>query len=158
MTAGSGEGHDFSALVARELNRLAREIEAYDDEAELWLVRGAQKNSAGTLALHVCGFLHHFIGAGLGQNGYVRDRPAEFSDRVSRAELLERIEHCSRVVTGVLDGLDTEAMEAEYPGDPPAHMAGTRTRPFLVHLVWHIGWHLGHIYYHRLGGELADPA
>jgi uncharacterized damage-inducible protein DinB len=158
VSADSGEGHDFSDLVARELDRLAREIEAYDDEAELWVVRGAQKNSAGTLALHVCGFLHHFIGAALGQNGYLRDRPAEFSDRVSRAELLERIEHCSRVVTGVLDELDIEVLEAEYPGEAPARMAGIRTRPFLVHLVWHLGWHLGHIYYHRLGGRQAEPA
>ena len=157
MTAGSMEGHDFSALVERELDHLAREVEAYESEAELWVVRGAQKNSAGTLALHICGFLHHFIGAALGQSGYVRDRPAEFSDQVSRAELLERIEHCSRVVTGILDRLDTEAMEAEYPGEAPAHMAGTRTRPFLVHLVWHMGWHLGHIYCHRLGGEPPEP-
>ena len=156
MTAGSVEGHDFSSLVGTQLDRLAREVEAYDDESDLWVVRGAQKNSAGTLVLHVCGFLHHFIGAALGRNGYVRDRPAEFSDQVSRAELLERIEHCSHVVTGVLDGLDTDALEAEYPGEAPARMTGIRTRPFLVHLVWHMGWHLGHIYYHRLGGSPAD--
>ena len=150
------EGHDFSALVARELDRLAREIKAYEDEAELWVVRGAQKNAPGTLALHVCGFLLHFIGAGLGDTGYVRARDAEFSDRASRAELLQGIEHCRRVVTGVLDGLDTEAMEAEYPGEAPARMTGIRTRPFLLHLMWHIGWHLGHIYYHRLGGEAGE--
>ncbi len=53
------------------------------------------------------------------------------------------------------EGLDTEAMEAEYPGEAPERMMGIRTRPFLLHLVWHIGWHLGHIYYHRLGGETA---
>jgi hypothetical protein len=22
----------------------------------------------------------------------------------------------------------------------------------LMHLLWHLGWHEGHIYYHRLGG------
>ena len=76
MTAGSVEGHDFSSLVGTQLDRLAREVEAYDDESDLWVVRGAQKNSAGTLVLHVCGFLHHFIGAALGRNGYARDRPA----------------------------------------------------------------------------------
>ena len=157
MANRSVEGHDFSVLVARELDRLRREVEAYDDEAELWVVRGAQKNAAGTLALHVCGLLHQFIGAGLGQNGYVRDRPAEFRDQVSRAELLERIEHCSRVVTGVLDGLDSDAMGAEYPGEAPARMTGIRTGPFLLHLVWHIGWHLGQIYYHRLGGGPPEP-
>ena len=152
------EGHDFGVLVAREMDRLAREIEAYDDEAELWVVRGGQKNAAGTLALHVCGLLLHFIGAGLGDTGYVRDRDAEFSERVSRAALLDRIERCKHVVTDVLDRLDSQALEAEYPGEPPARLKGTRTGPFLIHLVWHVGWHLGHIYYHRLGGEAAEPA
>ena len=149
------DGHDFSVLVARELDRLAREIEAYGGEADLWVVRGAQQTAPGTLGLHICGFLQHFIGAALGPTGYVRDRPAEFADRVSRAELLEGIARCREVVTEVLDGLDAEAMEAEYPGEAPARMVGIRTGPFLVHLVWHMGWHLGHIYYHRLAAEVG---
>ena len=147
------DGRDFSILVARELDRLAGEIEAYDGEAELWVVRGAQQNAPGTLALHICGFLQHFIGAALGPTGYVRDRPAEFADRGSRAELLERIVRCRGVVTEVLDGLSAEALEAEYPGEAPERMVGVRTGAFLVHLVWHMGWHLGHIYYHRLALE-----
>jgi hypothetical protein len=145
------DGHDFSVLVARELDRLAGEIEAYDDEADLWRTRGAQENSPGTLALHLCGNLHHNIGAGLGGNGYVRDRPAEFSDRVGREQLLERIAHCRTVVTGVLDDLDSDELQAVYPGDAPARMVGIRTGPYLGHIVWHMGWHLGQIYYHRMG-------
>jgi len=145
------EGHDFSVIVARELDRLAGEIEAYDDEAELWRTHGGQKNSPGTLVLHLCGNLDYYIGAALGDNGYVRDRPAEFDDRVSRAELLERIAHCRSVVTVVLDGLGPEAMDAEYPGEAPVRMAGIRTGPYLVHVVWHMGWHLGQIFYHRVG-------
>jgi len=149
------EGHDFSVLVERELHRLAGEIEAYDDEAEVWRTHAGQKNSPGTLVLHLCGNLHHYIGAVLGENGYVRDRPAEFRDRVSRAELLERIEHCRGVVTKVLDELSSEAMEAVYPGEVPDRMTGIRTGPYLMHTIWHMGWHLGQIYYHRLGGGVA---
>ena len=144
------DGHDFSVLVARELDRLAGEIGAYEDEADLWVVRGGQQNAPGTLALHICGFLQHFIGAALGATGYVRDRPGEFADRVSRAELLEGIAQCRGVVTEVLDGLGAGALDAEYPGEAPERMVGVRTGAFLVHLVWHMGWHLGHIYYHRL--------
>jgi uncharacterized damage-inducible protein DinB len=146
------DGHDFSVIVARELDRLAGEIEAYDDEAELWRTHGGQKNSSGTLVLHLCGNLHYYIGAALGDNGYVRDRPAEFQDRVSRDELLQRVAHCRSVVTVVLDGLGSDAMNTEYPGEAPVRMAGIRTGAYLVHVVWHMGWHLGQIYYHRLGG------
>ena len=151
------EGGDFALLVDRELGRLAAEVDAYADEAEIWTVRGGQKNSPGTLVLHLCGNLMHYIGEGIGGTGYVRDRDAEFSDQVTRADLQARIAGCKTVVTGVLSGLSTEDMDAVYPGDPPTRMKGTRTRPFLVHLVWHLGWHLGHIYYHRLGVEPELP-
>ena len=144
-------GTDFASLMGRELDRLTREIEAYEDEAELWIARGYQKNPPGTLALHLCGNLLHYVGEGLGNTGYVRDRAVEFSDRVSRAEILERIGECKNVVTSVLTAVDDAALDAVYPGEPPTRMTGVRTRPFLLHLTWHLGWHLGQIHYHRLG-------
>ena len=80
------------ALFQRELRALRREIEAYPDERQLWETPGGVANSAGNLALHVCGNLQHFIGARLGDTGYVRDRDAEFARRgVSRSEILAEI-------------------------------------------------------------------
>ena len=60
-------------LFLRDLRALRREIEAYSDERLLWETRGGITNSAGNLALHLCGNLQHFIGARLGNTGYVRD-------------------------------------------------------------------------------------
>ena len=148
---GINEGQNFAGIFDRELDHLAREIELYEDEAELWVTRGEQKNSPGTLALHLCGNLMHYIGDGLGNTGYVRDRDAEFVDRVSRAELLERVAACRDAVVPVLEALPDQAFDAVYPGEPPTRMSGIRTRPFLLHLTWHIGWHRGQIYYHRTG-------
>src|SRR6476660_2143805 len=87
------------ALFLRELRALRREIEAYPDERQLWETPGGVANSAGNLALHLCGNLQHFVGARLGETGYVRDRDAEFARRnVSRSEVLAEIDAASAAV------------------------------------------------------------
>ena len=144
-------GRDFADVFARELDRLASELQAYADEADLWETMGSQKNPPGTLALHLVGNLMCYVGDGLGRTGYVRDREAEFADRnVPREELLRRVVECRETVTEVLSSMPDEAFEAVYGGETPTRMQGIGTRAFLVHLTWHLGWHLGHIYYHRL--------
>jgi hypothetical protein len=144
-------GGDFAAIFDRELGRLAREVEAYEDESALWSVQGGQKNSPGTLVLHLVGNLMHYIGAELGGTGYVRDREAEFSELgLPREELLMRVAECRTAIASVLESLSDDVMAATYPGEAPGGMEGVTTRAFLLHLTWHIGWHLGHIYYHRL--------
>jgi len=145
---------DVAWLVGRELDRLSAEIEAYDDESDLWVTRGGQKNAPGTLALHLVGNLMHYIGTGLGETGYVRDRDAEFNDRdVPRTEILRRIASCRDTVTGVLERVDDATMSGTFPGEPPERLRGITTRRFLLHLCWHLGWHVGQIYYHRLSAR-----
>ena len=146
------ECRDFAALFSRELDRLEGEIEQYSNESKLWAVSGDQKNSAGNIALHVCGNLMHYIAEGLGQSDYVRDRGAEFSERVTRIELIERVRVCKMTVTAVLEALDDSILDEIYPAQAPERMGRVRSRTFLLHLIWHLGWHLGQIYYHRLGG------
>ena len=147
------ECREFAALFSRELDRLEGEIEQYSNESKLWAVSGDQKNSAGNIALHVCGNLMHYIAEGLGQSGYVRDRGAEFSERVTRIELIERVRVCKMTVTAVLEALDDSILDEIYPAQAPERMGRIRSRTFLLHLIWHLGWHLGQIYYHRLGGS-----
>ena len=146
------ECRDFAALFSRELDRLEGEIEQYSNESKLWAVLGDQKNSAGNIALHVCGNLMHYIAEGLGQSGYVRDRGAEFSERVTRIELIERVRACKMTVTAVLETLDDSLLDEIYPAQAPERMGRICSRSFLLHLIWQLGWHLGQIYYHRLGG------
>lgn len=151
-----GAGRDFAWMFGRELERLGREIATYADEQDVWATRGEQRNSPGTLALHLVGNLSHFIGAGLGGTGYVRDRAAEFTERdVAREELVRRIAACRQSVTEILESLEDHVVDDVYPAEPPAGMEGITTRALLLHLAWHLGWHLGQIYYHRLGAEPA---
>jgi len=152
-------GQELANLFGRELDRLAGEVVAYRTDAELWSTTGAQKNAPGTLALHVVGNLSAFIGGVLGGSGHVRDRDREFGERdVSRDEIARRIRECRDLVTPVLGDLGDETLAGGFPADLPASMKDATTREFLLHLLWHTGWHLGQVYYHRLALEQLSPA
>jgi hypothetical protein len=146
----SDMARNFARIMGRDLDAVARELEAYPEEADMWRVVGDTKNSAGTLALHIVGNLEHFIGGVLGNTGYTRDRDAEFGDRdVPRAELLRRIAGCRERVTGTLEGLSDAALGLPYPGKLPPHLEGASTHLFVLHLSVHLNWHLGQMNYHR---------
>lgn len=145
-------GSEIASLYRRELDRLADQIAAYESDAALWSVRGSQKNPPGALALHIVGGLLAMIGATLGGTGYVRDRDGEFSGRdVPVGEVVRRIRECRDTIIPIVEGLGDDVLSREQPGPVPPHMQGATTRAFLVHLLWHLGWHQGQISYHALG-------
>ena len=65
-------------LFQKDLDKLKEEITLYPKDEQLWQVREGISNSGGNLCLHLTGSLQHFIGAVLGDSGYVRNRDAEF--------------------------------------------------------------------------------
>ena len=145
-------GSDLSLNFERELERLANQLSLYIDETEIWTTQGSQKNSPGTLALHIIGNLLAYIGAELGHSGYIRNREKEFSEKnISRSDILSNIEDCKKIITTVLNKLDDKDMVKPYPGELAPYLKGITTQGFLMHLLWHLGWHLGQVYYHRLG-------
>jgi Protein of unknown function (DUF664) len=135
-----------AAILDRDLRTLAREVEAYADERDLWRLPPGLPNSGGTLALHLAGNIQHYFGARLGGTGYVRDRPAEFALRaVPRGELLARIEAAREAVrTAAAAPVDLSADFPEVISD--AHI---ETEDYLVHLCTHFAFHLGQLDYHR---------
>lgn len=138
----------ISGIIARDLVSLRKEIEAYPAEPDLW--RGAEgiTNSGGTLALHLAGNLQHFIGAVLGNTGYVRDRDAEFAERdVPRADVLRRIDAALAAVQDVLPRLTEADLARAYP--LPIGKVRVETADFLIHLATHLTYHLGQVDYHR---------
>ncbi len=139
----------LSELYARDLNKLRTEIEQYSNEADLWKKSGSIPNSAGNLCQHLCGNLRHFIGAVLGNSGYVRDRDSEFTrDNVSRAALIGEIDATLADVKRTLNGLSDEVLASDYPIDVFGKGA-FKTDWFLVHLATHFNYHLGQLDYHR---------
>ncbi|WP_185117063.1 DinB family protein [Chryseobacterium phocaeense] len=138
----------LKSLYSRDLNTLKKEIEAYQNEENLWKTDKNIANSAGNLCLHLVGNLNHFIGAQLGNTGYVRHRDLEFSLKdVPRAELIEKIESTIVMIDTVLSQLSEDDLKKEYP--LVVFEAKMTTDYFLIHLVAHLDYHLGQINYHR---------
>lgn len=135
-------------LFDRDLLRLKTEIEAYTNEALIWEVRGEISNSAGNLCLHLMGNLNHYIGAQLGNTGYVRNRPLEFSDKnVPRATLIQQIEDTREMLKAVIPSLSDEDLARNHVEE--FHRGQDSNEFFLIHLYGHFNYHLGQINYHR---------
>jgi uncharacterized damage-inducible protein DinB len=135
-------------LYLRDLAKLRTEIELYRDEQKLWHTEGQITNSAGNLCLHLVGNLNAYIGAVLGNTGYVRNRPLEFSLRnVPRAELLKSIDETIDMMGTTLDQLNDDILDEEYP--QLVAEGSVTTGYFLSHLSSHLMYHLGQINYHR---------
>ncbi len=132
----------------RELHSLRSEVETYPDEESIWAMPPGTPNSGGTLVLHLTGNLQHFIGAVLGETGYVRDRDAEFAARgLSRARLLAEIAAAEGAVRGTLSRVTDEQLRETFP--EPLRDHTVETGEFLLQLAIHLGYHLGQLSYHR---------
>ncbi len=135
-------------LFKRDLNALKKEIESYDDESNLWLLHKDIKNSAGNLCLHLVGNLKTFIGASLGNTGYVRQRDQEFSLKdVPRVELLQQVDEAIVIVEETLKTLTEADLQKEFVRR--VFEDKMTTEYFLIHLTMHLSYHLGQINYHR---------
>lgn len=139
---------DIQTLLVRELRSLSIEIELFPDEPSVWQTPQGIANPAGTLALHACGNLQHYVGAVLGNTGYVRDRNAEFGNRsASRAELFSEIDETIAVISAVIPDLTLEMLDTPFPEQVGGETLITRT--FLLHLCTHLAFHVGQVGYLR---------
>lgn len=138
----------LKTLFERDLYKLKYEIEAYRDERNIWHIEKNIANSAGNLCLHLIGNLNTYIGAEIGNTGYIRNRAEEFSLKdIPRAELITQIESTAAVVNHALGRLKAEHLEDEYP--ILISEKKTTYAFFLVHLTTHLAYHLGQVNYHR---------
>lgn len=138
----------LNKIIQRDLLKLKSEIESYSTESNLWKTEKDIANSAGNLCLHLVGNLKTYIGATLGQTGYIRDRNAEFALKdLSKNELIKQIEETIEIVNQVLPTLSDEILQQEYP--LIVLKEKTSTEYFLIHLATHLGYHLGQVNYHR---------
>ena len=135
-------------LFERDLQKLKTEINLYKNEDNLWVVKEGISNSAGNLCLHLLGNLNHFIGAALGNTGYIRHRDDEFSlKNVLRQDLILNIENCILIVNVALKSLSEEDLTKDFPFEK--HGSIVSNTHMLLHLFGHLSYHLGQINYHR---------
>ena len=135
-------------ILCRDLDKLSSELSLYKNESLIWKSQGEIKNPAGNLCLHLCGNLQYFIGAVLGNTGYIRNRDNEFALRdISRENLLKEIAATKKAVEGTLPQLTETQLHSDYPVDVFGYPMTTGF--FLIHLSNHLGYHLGQVNYHR---------
>ncbi|MEO8074389.1 MAG: DUF1572 family protein [Acidobacteriota bacterium] len=135
-------------LFERDLNKLIAEINSYLNEEDLWIKTENIPNSAGNLCLHLVGNLNHYVGATLGNSGYVRKRDEEFSTQnISRNELIERVKNTIEVVKNTINKLSDNDFEKIYPLQNSGE--STKTNLEILKILTHFSYHLGQINYHR---------
>ena len=139
---------NFPELYLRELKKLKEELSLYKNERDLWIVHGDAKNSPGNLTLHLIGNLNHFIGATLGNTGYIRDRNKEFAEKnIPREKLLIAIDETVSMLKIIFSELSEDKLNAPFPID----FLGKRyqTDEMIFIFFGHLNYHLGQINYHR---------
>jgi len=135
-------------IFERDLLKLKEEISLYTNDDNLWKVEKQISNSGGNLALHLIGNLNHFIGATLGNTGYIRERDKEFSEKdVPAQQLLQAIDATIIIVRDTLNNMAPEDFEKIFPLEK--HGQVVKTDFMLLHLLAHLEYHLGQINYHR---------
>ena len=124
--------NELAALFNRDLAKLSKQTEAFPTDELLWQTLPGVINSAGNLALHIEGNLSEFVGRQLGGLPYQRNRELEFSSKSgSRAELSTRLAKLRESIPAVIEALNPDQLEKEYPQvvlDRP-----TSTGEFLIH-------------------------
>lgn len=142
-------------LFKRDLIRLKKEIESYNEESALWKVDGTISNSGGNLCLHLIGNLNAFIASVYADTGYIRDREFEFAGKnVPREKLIIDINQTILVVDKGLQNISGEQLLEEYP--ILVFKERTTTLYMITHLSTHLNYHLGQINYHRRCLDTSD--
>lgn len=135
-------------LYKRDLNKLKEEILAYTVEENIWKIDGKILNSAGNLAMHLCGNLRHFIGHVIGGTAYQRNRDLEFAQKgVSRKKIIAEIDQTIASMEKVIPNIDPASFENHFPilvfKEPYTIIQ------MIIHLHGHLNYHLGQVNYHR---------
>jgi uncharacterized damage-inducible protein DinB len=130
------------ALIG-ELERLRDEVRQVAEpltEAELWRKPLEPGNSVGHLILHLTGNLNHFVGACLGNTGYVREREREFTEAnvPTKAALLAGLDAAVATFRRVVGGLTPEQLAAPHPDERFGLVLTALTR-LLTHFALHRG-------------------
>src|SRR5882757_9541577 len=99
----------LNKVLQRDLATLEKELSLYPNSELVWKLKGEIKNTAGNLSLHLCGNLQHFIGAILGNSGYVRNRENEFALKdIPMAELVSQIAQTRKILEATLQKLNPD--------------------------------------------------
>ena len=139
---------NLKSLFLRDLSKVKAELTSYPSEASLYLKPEGIPNSGGVLIHHIAGNLRHFFGAVIAQDGYIREREAEFNAQLSIPELLQALAAAGVALEKSFDILTPEQMLENYPIEVFGGQI-LSTQNVILNLLGHLNYHLGQINYHR---------
>lgn len=138
---------EIHQLMSRDLTLFINEVEKFPED-KLFVTLAGITNSGGTLGLHLAGNIQHYIGAGLGDSGYIRNRDFEFSARnIPRQVILADLQNAAKVLDVTLSPMTNDSLKDPYPDLKP--WAGHSIGFVLGQLLAHLNYHLGQLNYLR---------
>lgn len=142
-----------SSLAGRytKLAGVVHELAAPLSEEQFWAKPFPFGNSFGNLVLHLTGNLNYYVGAQIGNTGYVRDRPREFAEasRPSKEQVLKKFDDAVEMVVRTIRSQSAEDWSAAYTGTG----ADAKNRlEMVLQCATHLHHHIGQMMY--LGFEL----
>jgi uncharacterized damage-inducible protein DinB len=130
-------------LLTQEYPSKIRQCLEVLPESAIWARSNDGSNSIGNLLLHLTGNVTEWIGGGVAQRKFGRNRPAEFAarDGAGVKELLARLDEALRDAAKVLDTLSDEDLAAGR------FIQGRETTVLgaIYHVVEHFAMHTGQI-------------
>ena len=135
-------------LYGKELDKLKNEINTYESDDLIWKQADGIQLTGGNLCLYMAGNLQHYIGAMIGDSGYIRNKEAELKAKnVSKERLMEEIENTRQVVVDTLEQVSKAELLKIFPTKD--FEEPVTTEYYLVHLLNNFCYHLGQIHFHR---------
>ncbi len=132
-------------LAVKEIERYAHElIELMEplSEGQLWSTEGDIPNSIGTLARHLTGNLNHYLGTGILNNGYIRERDKEFSETgLSKAKVAAELQAAVELARQAVEVIDEESIG--HPYTTPCGQEFETLAYHIVRLATHFALHYG---------------
>jgi uncharacterized damage-inducible protein DinB len=102
----------------RTMQKRVHELVGPLSQQQLWTKPYTYGNSIGNLILHLTGNLNYYIGARMGETGYVRDRDLEFRDSgKAKEELLRKFDRAIEVVVQTVSKQSATDWAAPYTAE-----------------------------------------
>lgn len=126
------------------LPRILKCLEQLNEE-QIWWRPNESSNSIGNLVLHLCGNVRQWIYAGLGRNEDMRNRSAEFDERmmINKEELKQKLNSTMELIHPVIVNVPTE----ELLNIRSVQTFEETGLTILIHVTEHFSYHTGQIAY-----------
>jgi uncharacterized damage-inducible protein DinB len=139
-----------STAFANEFREHAASLHKWVDplsDDQFWRNPFTYGNSIGHLVLHLTGNLSYYIGARIGESGYIRNRDLEFTEsrRPSKSEVLRKFDDTIALVVVTLQ----RQTDADWVSSYSAERLSSASDRFsaVLHCATHLYHHIGQINY-----------